>query len=249
MENIAKAVAERLYLLGQENHMLKIALILSLTLTSFWFSSSASADEVTPEAYKAALLELNRNPVTQNPDYSLGRQVVKRRLLDKNNRAIGKINDIILMPNGKFKSIEANITTAGFREDVGFNVESYVTDPTDSSFTIAMDKTQINQNMAQLMADIETSSGPDAPLTLNSLRGANIVDPKGMAIAKIEDAVVIDKQGLVQALLVRMSAGKNRGSVMAIPYEAAEVRRSGARTDFVLREDQVMSVMSLSKPR
>lgn len=229
--------------------MPRLALIASLLTISFFISDRSSATEVTPEAYKAALLALNKSPVTQNPDYSLGRQVVRRRLLDKNNRAIGKINDIILLPDGKFKSIEASITTAGFRENVGFNVESYVIDPTDSSFTIAMDKAQINQNMAQLMSDIETSSGPDAPLTLNSLRGANIVDPKGVAIAKIEDAVVNDKQGLVQALLVRMSAGKNRGSVMAIPYEAAEVRGSGSRIDLVLRDDQVLAVTSLSKPR
>lgn len=226
--------------------MIRPALTSFLIFVVLGFAPLASAQDIGIDVYKAALLDLNRSPITQNPTFSTGRDVLSRRLLDKNQKTIGKIEDIILSPDGRFQTIEANINTGGFRENVSFDVQSYVVDPTISSFTVAMDKAQINDNMPQFLAGIETAAGEEAPLTLNQLRGANILDPKKNSIAKVQDALVRDNANQVEALLIKVSLGKNRGTTMAIPYEAAEVISNGPRVDLVLVEEQALAITSLA---
>lgn len=222
--------------------------VIAVILVTGFLSLPVRAETVSPETYKAAMLALNSSPITQNPVFSSGKEVLNRRLLDKNQRAIGKITNITLLSDGSFKAIEANINTGGFREDVSFDMESYIIDPTTTSFTVAMDKSQINNNMAALLAGIETAAGDDAatPVTLNSLRGANILGPGGQLIAKVEDALIRENIDKVEGLLIKVSSGKNRGATIAIPYEASEVIQKGSRVDLVVTQDQAQIITSLS---
>ena len=226
--------------------MNQIGLISFLLIIGF-LSSPVRAEAIPLEVYKAAMLDLNRSPVTQNPVFSVGKEVLNRRILDKNQRAIGKITDIVLLSDGSFQTLEANINTGGFREDVSFDMKSYIIDPTTSSFTVAMDKSQINNNMATLLSGIETTAGEDAaPITLNRLRGANIFDSQGYIIAKVEDALIRDNINKVEGLLIKVSSGKNRGTTIAVPYEASDIIQKGSRVDLVVTQDQAQVITSLS---
>ncbi len=230
--------------------MIRLPVIAVLAvLTISLFPGSLRAEGMSQQAYTAALLELNRTKASQNPAFTLGKDVMDRRILDKNQRTMGRVEDIILAPNGEFQTIVAKIDTSGFRETVSFDVASYIVNPMPGSFTVAMDKNQIKQNMPALMAQIETAAGEDAPLTVNTLRNGSVSKEDGTPVAKVQDVMVDNKSNQILALLVTILAGSNRGASIAIPYEASSASVEQGRANLTVTDEQAKIITSMATRR
>lgn len=228
---------------------MKIFTILLSALMLSILPVMAHAQAMTNDVYTATVLDLNRINPAQNPSYDLGRHVLERRMLDKNLRTIGDVDDIALAPDGKFQSIVSTINTTGFREEVSFNVESYVVEPTPNTFTIAMDKNQIKESMPQLLSGIETAAGEEGPLMLSSFPGAPIYKSDRTMVAKVKDTLVSTDDNKLVALLITVTSGPNRGRTIAVPYEAALVAKTGATAELNVTDEQANIISTMATGR
>ncbi|PZP54720.1 MAG: hypothetical protein DI586_09040 [Micavibrio aeruginosavorus] len=224
--------------------MLRIAILGFLMLL---FVSPLRAEGMADQAYTATLLELNRVKPGQNPDLILGKNQLNGRILDKNQRTIGKVRDILVAPNGKFETVLTKIDVSGFREEVAFDVASYVTEPTPDTFTVALDKDQLKQNMPKLMAATNTAAGSSSSLTISSLQNGTIYKPDGTVIAKVKDVLIDTRNMQISSLVVKLSSGNNRGAEIAIPYEAAAAKLNGNKVDLTVTDAQAEVIASMAK--
>ena len=218
-------------------------------LSCLFLSHLAKAEGMAQDAYTATLLELNRIRPDQNPAYTPGKQQVNARILDKKLSTIGKVEDIVVAPNGKYETILANINATGFREDIALDVVSYVTKPTPDTFTVSLDKDQLKQNMSQLMAATNTASGESGPFTMKSLQNAEVIKQDGTPIAKVKDVLVDNKAMQIVSLLVTINSGSTRGKTIAIPYEAANARLENGKAILTVTDAQASTMQSMATRR
>ncbi len=212
-------------------------------------SPAFAAEPPQKENYTATLLALNRTRPAQNPNFAMGKEILNRRLIDKNQRTLGKVEDIILNSDGKFASITTTVDTSGFRQEIGFDVASYIVDPTRDTFMVNMDKAQIKASLPKLLAEIETSAGDSAPITIDSLRKGEVRRADRSIVAQISDVMVNDRTKQVEALLVVIANGAHRGSTIAIPYEAWSLKREGDKAIVTVgnAEADTMILMALNR--
>lgn len=202
---------------------------------------------VINEEYTATMLDLNKTKASQRR-FAQGTDILKRRLLDKNNTTIGKVTDVLIGPDATLQTIQAEVDT-GFREEMSFNVKSFITNPTPDTYTIGLDKKQIKQNQDELLAQVETAAGEDAPVSLHGLIGSNIEKEDRAIIGKVTDALIDDKTGIVSALVVTVQIGNNRGASIAIPYDPTTVSVEGGKPQVVVTNQQAQIIASLPTRR
>lgn len=226
--------------------MLRVFIILLLGIVSI---GTVRAEGMADTAYTSVLLELNRVRPDQNPALITGKKQLNARIIDKNQRTIGKVEDIVVAPNGKFETIMTRIDISGFRERVGFDVTSYIVAPTPGTFTVSLDKTQLKQNLPQLMASLNTASGESGPFTISSLQNGSLYKQDGNPIAKVKDVLIDNKSLQIVSLLVTMSSGTNRGGTIAVPYEAASAKLEGSRAVLTVTDAQAQIMSSMATKR
>lgn len=223
------------------------AMILGLL---FLFSTlPVRAEGMADQTYTASLLELNRIKPGQNPELILGKIQLNARIVDKNQRTIGKVADIIVAPDGKFQTILTRIDVSGFREEVAFDVASYVTEPTPDTFTVSLDKDQLKQNMTKLMAATASAAGSSGPLTVGTLQNGTIYKNDGSVIANVKDVLIDNRNMRIASLLVTLTSGNNRGAEIAIPYEAAAAKLNGNKVDLTVTDAQADVIASMATRR
>ena len=220
----------------------KTALVLLCAL----LANTAHAEGMADSTYTSTLLELNRIRPDQNPGLKSGAAQLEARLLDKNQRTLGRVEDIIVTPEGKFKDIITRIDTAGFREKVAFDVESYVTTPTPDTFTVSLDKTQIKQNIAKLRAAARIELTENGPFSVVSLRNGLIYKVDGSQIAKVKDVLIDGKKLKIVSLLLTITFGDKRDATIAVPYEAAMARLQGSRAILTVTDAQAEVISSMA---
>lgn len=237
-----------------------ISLLAGISLVLLSLPASAQQAPITPqpaldtiqrpivnEAYTAALLDLNRTKASQRK-FAEGEDILKRRLLDKNNRTIGRIDDVAIGPDGKLQTIMADMS-GGFSQTMAFNVQSYVVDPTPDTFTIALDKDQIQQNQAQLLAQVETAAGEAPVATLRNLRGSDVRDTSGRLVGQVRDVLIDDISQQTAALLTAVQIGNNRGATIAIPYDPTAIAANGNKITVNVTPEQADTIASLPRRR
>ena len=209
----------------------------------------AHAEGMAKDAYTATILDLNRVKPKQNPLFTPGSQILSARILDKNQRTIGKVENIILTPEGNFQTLLTTIDATGFRQQAAFDVGAYVTEPTPDSFTVAMDKTQIKQNAQEFISALPPAAGENGPFTLKSLQNGTIEKADGAVIARVTNALVSVKSSQVAALLVTISTGDHRGSELAIPYEAVSAKLIGSKAVLRVTDEQADIIQTMATKR
>lgn len=223
--------------------------IIIFALASFLCIGQVQAEGMADEAYTSVLLELNRIRPDQNPNITLGKNQLNARILDKNQRTLGKVIDIVVAADGKFETILTKVDISGFREDVAFDVASYVIDPTPDTFTISLDKSQLKDNIAQLMAATSTASGETGPFTVKALQNGDIYKADGSQIAKVKDVLIDNRNLKIISMLVTISSGTKRGSTVAIPYEAAQAKLNGSKASLTVTDAQAEIMTSMATRR
>lgn len=224
-----------------------VILVWALCLPLAVATHSAWAEGMADQDYTKVLLDLNRIRAGQNPALSLGHNQLNARILDKNQRTIGKVEDIIVAPDGSFQTLTTNIETSGFREEVAFDVKSYVVTPTPDTFTVSLDKAQLKQNAAKLIA--AAGLHDDALFSIRSLQGAEIHKTDGVLVARVKDVLIDNRKLQIVSLLVVTMTGDNRGAALAIPYEAEQAVHNGAHAALTVTDAQAAIIVSMATKR
>ena len=245
MKNIAIGVIGT-YIMKSMRHFFYFLILLSLI---FLNGLPVQAEGMVQSAYTAKILELNRIRPGHNPAFTLGKDKLTARILDKNQITLGKVEDIVLTPDGKFQTLLTTVEITGFREKIAFDVAGYVVDPTPDTFTINMQKKQVQQSMEKLKAEAILPYNPYGPFNLTSLQNAFIYRPDGSLLAKAKDVIINDHIGQIVALLVIMADGDHRGATLAIPFEAAAAKHVRSNAALTLSAEQTQIIQSMAIKR
>lgn len=200
------------------------------------------------QGYTSRLLVLNQISPKQNPQYKRGTKALSYRLIDQNRRGLGEITDITIGEGGKLLAIEADVMASGFDQSMSFDVTSYNVSPESDAYTVTLTRKQVQNNIPQFLAGIETAAGERAgqPITVKSLVGGRVQTDKGNQIALVNDVLIDEKKRAAVALILTLIGGGGRTTV-AIPYADAKIDRVGSKATVELSEEQAQIVRNFAK--
>lgn len=199
-----------------------------------------------------SLNTINAARPLQNPQYERGEQVLKRRILDRKNKVVGEVRDLLIARSGAVEAITIEFDRLQLMAPVTLNRRSTEIRPSSNGYMLSLEASQIAPLIPGLLADVETAAG-NADNPQISLRRMDRIDVMieggGGKIGHIRDVLFNADGDRIEALYVAMTAGTMRGESIAIPFEAAAIRENNgplaafvsadfakAMTDFAARK-------------
>ena len=193
---------------------------------------------------------LNRQKPLQNPRFQRADQVLKNRILDRSNRVVGEVNDILLTSNGDISTLNVELDRLRVRGDVFLGYSQMRMRSVTRAYTLNIDDDQLKDLVPSLLNNIETASGNGSDVfSLRKLDGARLVAEDGRRLGKIENVLFSDNAGRAQALYVDLNYRSVRGEKIAIPFSTPRYVAKPRSFDVVLKNDEADAILEYARNR
>lgn len=205
--------------------------LLQITLLSILFAFIAPVGSMAQNARTLEQLsDMNRMNPLQNPQFERWDRVVGRKLIDRKNKVVGKVQDIVVNENGTIASVKADFSRMRLGDDVYLNYRSMSIQARDDAYELGMEADELEEFFPQFLANIETASGDnDETFSVRKLVGAKLYSEKGKKIGEIENILFGNNGSVVRAVYVELSHGTLRGETLAIPFRNVEFKSKRGR--------------------
>ena len=198
--------------------------------------------------YLEAVTQLNRINPLQNPEYESADKILKRRILDRKNKVIGQVKDVIINDNGSLASLEVDFDRLRLEGEVFVNYRDMGVRPATNSYMISFADEQIEDMYPTLLAEMETASGEDEDaFSLRRLLGASVKAYDGRKLGVVEDVLFSANGGRAEALYISLKGYNLRGETLAIPLSMAEIEDRGFGKGIVLGDEQADAIIDYAE--
>ena len=192
--------------------------------------------------------EINHSNPLQNPSYDRSGKVLSRRVLDRKNKVVGHIEDVIIKSNGhiQFLNVELDRLKLG---SVYLNYKQMVIKSTSNAYSLAIKDREIKNLYPSLLAEMETAAGNRNELiSVKNIIGASIRTENGRMIGVVNEILFSEKASRVKALYVTLKTGVLRGKHIAIPFGSSfSFNNTGQRKNIIIDNDMAKSVLQYAK--
>jgi sporulation protein YlmC with PRC-barrel domain len=183
-------------------------------------SASAQQDYAS---FLQRLSQANRMQPLQNPEYTRGQTVLNWNILDRRNKVVGEVDDVIIGARGGITSISADFNRLRLGQKVYLNYGKMSIRPASNGYVLGYADDQIENLYPSLLADIETASGIDADnFSAVKLIGAPVVSDDKRKLGTVEDILFTGNGTRAAALYVNLTHGTTRGKTTAIPFDLVQ---------------------------
>ncbi len=219
-----------------ENTM-KIFLHIILCLLFLCTTPAQAQNNIDPVKFQKTINELNRLKPLQNPRYKLSKKILYSHIVDRKNKTIGKLEDILITENGDISSLFVSFDRMHLRNSVYLNYQNLDIIGTGSGYKLDIDKKEVANIYPNLLANIETAAGQSNIVSLSSLLGKNVYNAKNERIAKIQD-ILFDQYGeKIKAIYLNVGYKNTRNKGVSIPYTALNIENNNGYIKLSINQD------------
>lgn len=207
----------------------------------------------SPAAYSAGLdpyfdtlNTLNRIKPAQNPQWEGSNKTLKSSILNRKNKVIGNLNDIVLTPAGAIASLSVDLDRLHLGK-TALNYRDLQITAASRAYIMDYDDKQIEDFYPELLANIETASGDTSDsISVDLLLRSDVVADDGRRIGKVEDVLFTKRGDRAEALLVRVNYKTVGGESVAIPFGSANYVSKGTRFEVKLEDEQADTILEFA---
>ncbi|MCB1722042.1 MAG: PRC-barrel domain-containing protein [Rhodospirillales bacterium] len=201
-------------------------LIFCTLMIMFAISSSAPAtfaqDLKTTRIWEE-LEKIEKSRPLRSSRYISSKAVISDRVLDKTNRVIGEIRDVVLDRNGAISYL--NIDFNRLRLGTGpilVDYDEMGLRPASNGYKMGYTDDDIRARLPQILSNIESASGQETDTySIKNLVGHTLYSADGRKLGAIED-ILFDHGGYrAELLYVALSHKSAHGKSLAIPFREA----------------------------
>ena len=212
---------------------MRLVFIIIFLLVSFPVQAQDKAEPLTVVTFQRALNDMNRLKPLQNPKYEKGTDILKRKIIDNENKVIGDVRDVLVNQDGAIIDLFVSFDRLHLTDPVVLNYESMGITSMADAYRIGLEKQQV--------IDLYSSLSKDRSNTLysvDSIMGLPVKTSGGRTIGKIGDFLFNDeKADLVQGIYVSISYKTIRNEGLAVPFQALRFRLYEATPFAVIEQD------------
>ena len=193
------------------------------------------------------LSNLNRINPLQNPEYDRGSKILNRKIIDRKNKVVGRVEDIIVNENGTIASLKTDFDRLRLGNDIYLNYRSMRVRALSNAYALNMDSNEIADLYPELLADIDTASGNNSDtFSVRKITGAFLKTRSGKKIGKVENVLFGSNGGIARALYVKLSHGVQRGDTIAVPFRNVKFSAQNGRLQGTIENDFAKAILKIA---
>ncbi len=221
-----------------------VMLLVGLAASSAHASSAAVYNPKTQQ-----ITTLNRTDPLQSPRYESASDVLKRRMLDRKNKVVGSIRDIIINENGNISYIDVDFDRMKLGRPVFVNYASFNVKAASNGYAMAFDAKEIENLYPSLLAEIETAAGKEDTYSLSKMKGLEVWTASGRRIGTVSDVLFGSEGRRAELLYVTLTTGNLRGAGVGIPFGEADYTEVSAKRRVTIADDTAEAVLLVAKEK
>lgn len=218
-----------------------------VTLLVCFAATSAYAGAAVYNPKTQQITTLNRIDPLQSPQYESGADVLKRRMLDRKNKVVGSIRDIVINENGNISYIDVDFDRMKLGRPVFVNYGAFNVKAASNGYAMAFDAKEIEDLYPTMLAEIETAAGEDDTYSLSKMKGLEVWTASGRRIGTVSDVLFGSEGQRAELLYVTLTTGNLRGSGVAIPFGEADYTEVSSKRRVTLPDDTAEAVLLFAK--
>ncbi len=225
----------------------RIALIILISVALGTINSyAASSGDII--AFQSEMGELNRLKPLQNPRHELAKDVLSRTVIDRENKVVGEIDDVLINAQAQVSSIYTVFDRLKFTDGVYLNYETLNVTNASNGYKIGLNADEVVSSYPEFLANIETASGAQSDIvSAKSLLDRDVIGSKGIRIGKVTEILFDQSGAYVRGLYVNVTyrAIRNRG--VAVPFGAFEFTKQYGRPVASIDQDYADAIVVYAK--
>ena len=212
--------------------VLKTLLIRSLLAAAVLASLWPVVVQAKGPGYVRALDLINRTNdyrPEQSPKHERSREIFSDRVLDKTNRVVGEVRDVVLDKNGVIQSVDIEFDRLRLPVDrMSVNYRQIGIRPVSNGYKMNYTDDQIEELVPELLAEIETAAGNGEEVrSLKKIIGQKISAKDGRVLGEVKDVLFDSLGGRAELLFISMNYKSSRGEALAIPFSESNFKKNG----------------------
>lgn len=223
--------------------------LLGFVIIFVGFAPMAASADMGMAAFQEHLNTLNRIKPLQSPKFEKSGDILKGNVIDRQNRAIGQVDDVLILSSGgAVSSVQVTFDRLRLDQSVYLNFDEMKMKTASNGYQLDMKGEDVTALYPELLANIQTAAGDSTEiLSLKNVIGKPVVTPEGRTIGAIQDVLFGNKGAQVQAIYVGIDSGTTRNVGVAIPMDALSFEEHHGRMKAILPRDQAEFLVEYAK--
>ncbi len=193
------------------------------------------------------LAELNRYPPLRSSAFDLTGEVIGRKIVDRKNKVIGSVSDIIIDSNGSIQSYQVKFDRLNMTESVNLNARELKSADFAKRYSIDIEGSELESLFPQLLAGMETASGEAGLYSVNRIRGAEVLSGDGRRLGKVEN-ILFDSGGTrARGLYVDFTVTGISGKSAAVPFRMVKYENQNGKVSVIVGESDTQTLIDFVK--
>lgn len=167
-----------------------------------------------------ALSQLNRIKPLQNPKFQKSKSALGRSVLDRSNKIIGKIEDLIVSEEGQVLGLVVVFDRLQMTQGVFVGYDITKITPSSNGYRLGLESKDITALYPDLLAGIETAAGNMSAISISKSIGLDVVDENLNKIGQITDVLLDQQRTQLLAFHVVVNEKRVRKEGVAVPFSA-----------------------------
>lgn len=226
--------------------MLRTVLI-GAVLIAVFFPATAFAVTASYSPHAEALAELNRIKPLQNPRYDTSKEILNRRILDRKNKVVGEVRDVILNDNGSISFLNIDFDRLNLAQSVPVNYGALKMEPVTDGYGMTFDSKEITDIYPTFLANIESAAGEEDVFALSKMNGMEVWNESGRRIGRVSDVLFAGNGARAEALYVAMDGGSFSGRAIAIPFSAPDFTQAATQRRLIVADEMADAMTTVAQ--
>ncbi|MGB0719918.1 MAG: PRC-barrel domain-containing protein [Bdellovibrionales bacterium] len=191
--------------------------------------------------------QLNRINPLQNPGFERSDNVLNRKILDRKNKVVGQVRDILLNKNGTIQSIATEFDRLANTQTLFLNYRDMRIEPADDGYILNLEDNQIEDLYAEFLANMDTAAGGEDVFSAQKIIGLPITEKSGKRLGVIKQILFGVNGARADAVYVELTQGLSRGDTIAIPFRSVDFKAQNNGLKATIDKDLIESIKEIAE--
>jgi sporulation protein YlmC with PRC-barrel domain len=194
------------------------------------------------------IAEINRAHPLQNPKYETATDILGRRMLDRKNKVVGSIKDIVLNQTGGIAFLDVDFDRMKLGRKVFVNYSTFNVKPVTNGYAMSFDSNEIEEIYPSLLADIESAAGDeDNVLSLSKVQGTEVWNASGERIGTVNNILFGSNGQRAEAVYITLTQGNLRGDGIAVPFSQVNFSEVAGKRRATVADDTAEAMIAFAR--
>jgi sporulation protein YlmC with PRC-barrel domain len=215
---------------------IKIVLIALMLCGSFAiFAQPASARSLDEVKLLEQLTTLNRYPPLRSSEFDLSSQVLGRRIIDRKNKVVGQIKDVIINSNGGVEMFLVEFDRLKVSGAVYMDANELKVGDFTKRYSIDMNDEELVTMFPTLLANTATAAGDATEMqSVGKVVGAEVISDDGRRLGTVENVLFDNSGKKARGLYVNFTHSAMGSNSFAIPFSMVSFAEKTGKTVIVV---------------